>query len=208
LSIAEKRAYRSPLRQQQVAATRERILRTCAELVAQRTSLDVSIPQLARAAGVSQPTVYRYFPTKRDLFGALATLQFEHVTAGLDPRTPDELAAALPTIFARALEVEGLLRWTLATPLGSTGRPTSKRRLDMLHRAASAEVDDPEAAEYLPRLLLLLSSPMAALYWKDYLGLPIDTIAHTAAWGIRTLAAHSGARRQQAGSNSGLPEPA
>jgi len=50
LSIAQKRAYRSPLRQQQVAATRERILRTCAELVAQRTSLDVSIPQLARAA--------------------------------------------------------------------------------------------------------------------------------------------------------------
>ena len=86
MSIAQKRTYRSPLRQQQVAATRERILRTCAELVAQRTSLDVSIPQLARAAGVSQPTVYRYFPTKRDLFGALATLQFEHVTAGLDPR--------------------------------------------------------------------------------------------------------------------------
>src|SRR4030081_1067151 len=165
-STASKRAYRSPLRPQQVAATRERILRACAELVAQRTSLDVSIPQLARTAGVSQPTVYRYFPTKRDLFGALATLQFEHVTAGLDPRTPDELAAALPTIFARALEVEGLLRWTLATPLGSIGRPTSKRRMDMLHRASSAVVDDQEAAEHLPRLLLLLSSPMVALYLK------------------------------------------
>ena len=190
LSTAPKRAYRSPLRQQQVAATRERILQTCAELVAQRTSLDVSIPQLARAAGVSQPTVYRYFPTKRDLFGALATLQFERATVGLEPRTPDELAAALPTIFRRALELEGLLRWTLASPLGSTGRPTAERRLSMLHRASNAEVDDPQTAEHLPRLLLLLSSPIAALYWMDYLGLSIDEAAQTASWGVRALAAH------------------
>jgi AcrR family transcriptional regulator len=169
---------------------------SCAELVAQRTSLDVSIPQLARAAGVSQPTVYRYFPTKRDLFGALATLQFERATAGLEPRTPDELAAALPTIFRRALELEGLLRWTLASPLGSTGRPTAERRLSMLHRASNAEVDDPQTAEDLPRLLLLLSSPMAALYWKDYLVLSINEAAQTAAWGVRALAAHRAARLQ------------
>jgi AcrR family transcriptional regulator len=207
LSIAPKRVYRSPLRQQQVSATRERILRACADLVARRTSLDVSIPQLARAAGVSEPTVYRHFPTKRDLFGALATLQFERATAGLDPRTPDELAEALPIIFRRALELEGLLRWTLATPLGNTGRPTRGRRLDMLHRASSAEVDDPETAEHLPRLLLLLSSPIAALYWKDYLGLSMDEAAQTAAWGIRALAAHPGAQLQQTGSDWAPTDP-
>lgn len=185
-----KRAYQSPLRQQQVTATRERILHACADLVASRTSLDVSIPLLARAAGVSQPTVYRYFPTKRDLFGALATLQFERVTAGLDPRTPDELAKALPTIFGRALELEGLLRWTLATPLGSHGRPTRDQRLEILRRVGlTTDVDDPDTAEYLPRLLLLLSSPIAALYWTDYLGLSLDEVTHTAAWGIRVLAA-------------------
>ncbi len=74
------------------------------------------------------------------------------------------MAAALPTIFRRALELESLLRWTLATPpLGSTGRPTAER-------AWNSDVEDPEAAEHLPRLLLLLSSPMAALFWKDCLG--------------------------------------
>ena len=128
MSIASRRLYRSPLRQQQSTATRERILRACAELVARRTSLDISIPELARAAEVSQPTIYRYFPTKRDLFNALATLQFEHVTAGVEPHSPDELAAALPTFFQRALELEGLLRWSLATPLGNAGRPTRARR--------------------------------------------------------------------------------
>src|SRR6266851_10305829 len=117
----------------------ERPVFSCSQQVHRRDEQGQS-PRLA--AGVSQPTANRYFRTKRDLFGALATLQFGHVTAELDPRTPDELAAALPTIFARALEVEGPLRWTLATPLGSTGRPTSKRRLDMLPRASSVEVDD------------------------------------------------------------------
>lgn len=149
MSIVARRAYRSPLRQQQAAATRARILRVCAELVARRTSLDIAIPELARAAGVSQPTIYRHFPTKRDLFNALATLQFERVTAGFDPRSPDELAAALPTFFQRALELEGLLRWTLATPLGSAGRPTRVRRLAMLQRAAAIPSDDPEMAELL-----------------------------------------------------------
>ncbi len=72
------------------------------------------------------------------------TLQFERVRAGLDPRTPDELAAALPTMFRRALELEGLLPWTVATPLGSTGRPTRERRLDVLNCTSSVVVDDPE----------------------------------------------------------------
>jgi len=159
----------------------------CAEIVSRRTSLDISIPELARASEVSQPTIYRHFPTKRDLFDALATLQFERVTAGFDPRSADELAAALPTLFQRALELEGLLRWTLATPLGNAGRPTRTRRLTMIMRAAGANTDDPAVSDLLPRLLLLLTSPIAALYWKDYLGLTIEEAATTAAWGIRRL---------------------
>jgi hypothetical protein len=94
------------------------------------------------------------------------------------------LAAALPTIFRRALELESLLRWTLATtPLGSTRRPTAEGRLGMPRRAWNSDVEDPETAEHLPRVLLLLSSRMAALFWKDYLGLSIDEAAETAAWG-------------------------
>jgi len=198
LSIASKRAYRSPLRRQQSAATRERILRACAELVSRRTSLDISVPELARAAEVSQPTIYRYFPTKHDLFNALATLQFEHVTAGIDPRSPEELAAALRTVFQRALDLEGLLRWTLATPLGAAGRPTRAQRLAFLMRAAGVNADEPEAAEFLPRVLLLLTSPIAALYWKDYLGLTTEEAATTAAWGIRVLTARGSTPLQPA----------
>ncbi len=68
----------------------------------------------------------------------------------------------------------------------------------MLRHATGGKVDDPEAATHLPRLLLLLTSPMAALYWKDYLGLSALEAAETAAWGVRVLAAHRGDSLQQA----------
>lgn len=149
--------------------------------------------ELAKAAGVSEPTVYRHFPSKRDLFFALATLQFERVTEGLDPRTPDELAAAVPTVFARAEAMESLVRWTLATPLArGGGRPSQERRLKMLRQVMGESAADHDA-KYLLRGLLLFTSPLVAMYWKDYLGLTTEEAAETAAWGIRTLLADRGA---------------
>jgi hypothetical protein len=38
------------------------------------------------------------------------------------------------------------------------------------------------------RTVLLLTSPMAWLYWKDYLGLEPEEGAATAGWAIRALA--------------------
>jgi hypothetical protein len=40
----------------------------------------------------------------------------------------------------------------------------------------------------LLRTVLLLTSPMAWLYWKDYLGLDPAAAADTAGWAITTLA--------------------
>jgi hypothetical protein len=54
----------------------------------------------------------------------------------------------------------------------------------MLHRAVGAQVDDPELVKHLPRLLFLLTAPLATLYWKDYLGLTARDAAQTAAWSI------------------------
>jgi hypothetical protein len=47
---------------------------------------------------------------------------------------------------------------------------------------------DDDAAQFLLRTVLLLTSPMAWLYWKDYLGLEPADAAATAGWAIKTLA--------------------
>ena len=149
--------------------------------------------QVAARAGVSEPTLYRHFPTKRDLFAALATMQFSRVTQGLAPHDLDELASALRTVYRRAEEMEGVVRWTLAAPdPDGVPRPNVDARLAMLRTAladALASLDEGDR-EPLLHTVLLLTAPMAWLYWRDYLGLSTDAAADLAAWAIRRLAAN------------------
>ena len=59
----------------------------------------------------------------------------------------------------------------------------------MLRTALGAQAgSDDDTEQFLLRTVLLLTSPMAWLYWKDYLGLDPQAAAATAGWGIKTLA--------------------
>ena len=90
------RSYRSQLRDEQAEATRARILDATIRVIA-RGLANVSIPAVAREAGVSVPTIYRHFGTKDDLLAAV----YPHVVrrAGLHelvpPRSVDELLDGL-----------------------------------------------------------------------------------------------------------------
>jgi TetR/AcrR family transcriptional regulator, mexCD-oprJ operon repressor len=81
------------------AATRDAILVTAAEAFASRD--DVSMTDVAAKAGVARGTLYRYFPTRRDLLGALERSAREEAArrlaeAKLDQVTVDEgLARAI-----------------------------------------------------------------------------------------------------------------
>src|SRR5687767_205282 len=96
------RTYRSELRAEQAEATRTRILDAAVRVISRGVAL-VSIPAVAREAGVSVPTVYRHFATKRDLLAAV----YPHVVrrAGLSelaiPRSMGELLDGLPAYIER-----------------------------------------------------------------------------------------------------------
>ena len=66
---------------------------------------ELSMPAVAREAGVSLRTVYRHFPTKRDLLAALAWYLDERMGYSLVPfpRDLDELATNIRQYF-RALD--------------------------------------------------------------------------------------------------------
>jgi AcrR family transcriptional regulator len=188
-----RRAYRSRLREEQAEATRQKILAALGELIAEGHPHAVSIGAVAARAGVAEPTVFHHFPTKQALFQALASRQFRLVTEGLAPRDPAELAEAIRTVYRRAAGIEALVRWTLSNPLsGSTERPHRGERRRLLRTALGPVLEhlSPEEAARLERVVLLLSSPLAALYWKDYLGLSPDEAADLAAWTLSILAAH------------------
>ena len=178
---------RPSLRQAQRAVTEQRIIEALAALIDEEHPLEISMAAVAQRADVSEPTLYRHFPSKRDLFAALAGYQFRSVTAGLAPASADDLADAVRTVFRRAADMENVVRWTLAgTDPQRVPRPNAEARLAML-RTALGDAADGDDGHFLVRTVLLLTSPMAWLYWKDYLGLDPADAAATAGWAITAL---------------------
>ena len=77
---ATKRRYNSPLRQQQSAATRERIVAAGARLVHSYPAWDwtnLTAPAVGERAGVSERTVQRHFATERQLRDAVLQRMLE-----------------------------------------------------------------------------------------------------------------------------------
>jgi len=96
--------YRSELRAEQAAATRQRIIEGALEGFAPWAT-DMPFDEVARRARVSERTVYRHFPTQKDLFDAVAA----HVT-GHSGWNPEEVEAdTLGATAARAFTYFGTL---------------------------------------------------------------------------------------------------
>src|SRR4051812_24682389 len=81
------------------AARREQLLAAGAELLGRRPYDQVSIEEIAAAAGVSKGLLYHYFPTKKDFVVAAlrrGERELEELTA-LDPGLPppEQLSAGL-----------------------------------------------------------------------------------------------------------------
>ena len=70
------RSYVSDLRQQQAAATRERVVAAAAELFAERGYSGTTMPAIARRAGVSTETVQNHGPKVELLRAAIAAVSF------------------------------------------------------------------------------------------------------------------------------------
>ncbi len=190
-TVAKDRKRTMSLREQQRAVTRDRIITALSELIETHHPLDVTMAAVAAHAGVSEPTLYRHFPTKRILFGALGSHLFRKTTAGVAPSNLNELIEFVPTLYEQFSEMEATARWNLAAPKDDVIRPSATERLPILRQALSASLEDlsPAESDALLRGLLLLTSPTSLLYWQDYLDITVDEAAESASWLIRRLAA-------------------
>jgi AcrR family transcriptional regulator len=183
------------LRAAQSQATRARILEATVTVMA-RGVASVSIPAVAREAGVSVPTVYRHFGTKRDLLAAV----FPHVVrrAGLDelapPRSIDELGRGVRALFERIDSAGDLARAAAASPAAEEVRRVDMpARLEMSRRLADSIVPKltPGDRDRIARLLTILISASALRVWRDHLGSTVDEAANDIDWVIRAAVAAS-----------------
>ena len=175
------RPYRSELREAQAGTTRGRILDAAMRVMA-RGIASVSIPEIAREAGVSVPTVYRHFGTKQDLLDAV----YPHAErrAGLGelvlPRTMAEFRAGIRRFVERTDAFDDLTRAVMASPAAEQVRHASMpRRLEVMRTMVDAIAPGlPEdGRERIVRLFVILSSSGALRMWRDHLEVSPQQVA-------------------------------
>jgi AcrR family transcriptional regulator len=185
------RIYRSELRAEQAEATRARILDATGRVMADGIA-SVSIPGIAREAGVSVATVYRHFATKTELLAAM----YPHLLrrTGLDelvpPRTIDELKDGLRTLFERTDSFDDLARAAMASPgSGEVRRLSMARRLGWAREFAETNAPGIARADRdrIARLIVVLTASSSVRMWRDQLGSSVDEASDDIDWVVRAV---------------------
>src|ERR1700736_1004331 len=116
----EKKEYRSSLRQEQMNRTREQILDALVRTIGQGVA-GLSIPAVAREAGVSIPTVYRHFHTKQELVTALGGYLMQKMGLGSmhPPLSLDDWLAFAREVFVKAEGMDEAIKVAAVSELGS-----------------------------------------------------------------------------------------
>jgi AcrR family transcriptional regulator len=121
---------------------REQLLRTGVDLLGQRSYDEVSIDEIAQAAGVSKGLLYHYFPTKKDFVLAVLREATEELTAltAPDPSLPplEQLDASLDAFLGYVEEHAAAYRTIFRTRGGAD--PDIRAALDEGREQRIAEV--------------------------------------------------------------------
>lgn len=187
----EKKEYRSSLRQEQMRRTREQILDALVRTISQGVA-GLSIPAVAREAGVSIPTIYRHFHNKQELVAALGgyLMQKMGLASMPPPRSLDDLLAISRYGFVKAEDMDEAIKIVAVSELGSEMRKDAlPLRIKMLENALADELaplNEQDRVRLRNMVLVLTSSAMIRAF-KEYLNLSGEAAADNVAWAIRLL---------------------
>jgi AcrR family transcriptional regulator len=147
-----RRRYHSPARREGAAATRERIVDAGARLVRGFTTWDwdeLTFRAVAERAGVSERTVYRNFPSERQLHDAIMARLEDEAGVSYEDVELDNLGEVTARVFA-ALE-RFASKDTVEAPRGPAFAGADARRHEALDRAVAARA--PELSDARRRAL-------------------------------------------------------
>ena len=195
------REYRSELRARHAEETRSRILDAALRVIADGIA-SLSIPHVAREAGVSVPTVYRHFKTKHDLLDAL----YPHAVhrSGLSmpppPTTVAELRQGVIDYIGQLDSLDDLTRAGMASPASEEIRARSIGRRFVAFRPLVESIEPPLSKadrERVLRLIVVLTQSSALRMLHDHLGQSPEQVADDVDWFVRAAVAAAGGRPGQ-----------
>ena len=174
--------------------TRTAIIAACQELIT--AGADVNMPAVARAALVSEPTAYRYFPDLASLLEeALAGIEPDLAAAlatDADPGNPVQRVAYAAELLARlVIDRQGAIRALISTTIsrGTARHARPGYRFALIDQALAPLSGhepglDAATLEQLRRDLAVVISAEAVLTLTDLYGLDskaaVASIVHTA----------------------------
>jgi len=180
------------LRDRQAALARTAILDVLRRHLEAGDADELSMDDLAKEAGVSRRTLYRYYPNRTDLLAAAAAWIRDEVLE-LPVDIGDEgIAASFRTAAARLNRHPELARALLRTETGRAVRSDARNaRVDALRRALRREVPGLSRADFdrAAAVLALLCSSSAWVTIQDESGLGAASAQAAVVWAIETLLA-------------------
>jgi AcrR family transcriptional regulator len=181
-------------RANQKLRTRNAIVQAAAEL--SRTGREVTMPEVARAALVSEATAYRYFPDLASLLQEAIAGQLPSPAEALAPIADCDdpvarIAAATDFLLHHVLSRQGVVRALIAATITRPARPSARPglRFGIIDSAlspldATLGITDPATLAQLKRDLAVVVSAEALFSLTDLYGLDpeeaIASVVHTA----------------------------
>ncbi|WP_406001270.1 TetR/AcrR family transcriptional regulator [Streptomyces sp. NBC_00829] len=159
-----------------VEERRQQLIGVALELFSHRSPDDVSIDEIAAAAGISRPLVYHYFPGKQSLYEAALRRAADELAGRFQEPREGPLGARLLRVMGRFfdfVDVHGLGFSALMRGGPAVGSSNANAVIDEVRQAAYEQIlahlgiDDPPA-----RLALVVRSWVSlaestALIWLD-----------------------------------------
>lgn len=180
------------LAEQRAAVTRGAIVNATQQLLIHKHPATLSIPAVAKEAGVSVRTVYRYFPNKQALLDAIANHfpQRSHPGGRLILDNFDENEAGLIRLWESFTENLPAVRAEHQSPAGADLR---QRRLTETRTQMAKHVSEsfPQASEadreQLADMLIALTSSSMFLELHDRLGKGPKEAARLSIWACKAI---------------------
>jgi len=178
------------------------ILDAAAALLAEGGIQSAGFPQIAERAGVSVRTVYRNFPTQAALLEALGEWVDVQMGHQRTPRTVDDIANIVETLFPAFDEHALMVQAQLVNPIWQEVRARARKRRASAVRSLVLEVGDNLPEEEVVRAAGVIKYLFSADAWsalrRDF---DLDGVeaGKAVSWAIRALVADLKRRNVRAG---------
>jgi AcrR family transcriptional regulator len=183
---------RPTLRERQAEQVRRAVLDAVVAQLEDKAVDDISMGDVAAAAGVSLRTLYRYFPDRASLLNAAGERLYGSLGVPYDIAGPDDVSASFLEAARRLSTRPALTRALVQTTAGRAARSGLRRqRVAAIRTALKPLTDglDPDTGRRATAVIAHLCSAASWVAISDDSGLDDADAQQAAAWAIDTLIA-------------------